>query len=102
MLTEFKGTFRDRFEGEKEYHITETVKENGLYEYTVFCPFSSRSTTVNSRVKLDQVACNGCLRAYQIYRPQAEEMRGVPRRDEEMRGAGRRPESASYVSTRSA
>jgi|GEM_PF-4883196 len=70
MLTEFKGTFRDRFEGEKDYHITENVKENGIFEYTVFCPFSGRSTTVQSRVKLDQVACNGCLRAYQIYRPQ--------------------------------
>jgi len=81
MLTEFKGTFRDRFEGEKEYHITENSKENGIFEYTVFCPFSGRSTTVQSRVKLDQVACNGCLRAYSVYRPQAAqstEYRGAP------------------------
>jgi hypothetical protein len=73
MITEFKGTFRDCFEGEKEYHITENVRENGIFEYAVFCPFSSRTTTVQSRVKLDKVACNGCLRAYQIYRPQAVE-----------------------------
>ena len=80
MLTEFKGTFRDRFEGEKEYHITEDAKENGIFEYTVFCPFSGRSTTVQSRTKLDHVACNGCLRAYQVYRPQAVEpaAHGVP------------------------
>ena len=83
MLAEFKGTFRDRFEGEKEYRITENVRENGIFEYTVFCPFSNRSTTVQSRVKLEQVPCNGCLRAYQIYRPQPAE-------------------SAAYASTRSA
>ncbi len=73
MLTKFKGTFRDRFEGEKEYHITEDARENGIFEYTVFCPFSNRSTTIESRVKLDQVACNGCLRAYQISRTQRRE-----------------------------
>jgi hypothetical protein len=83
MLTEFKGTFRDRYEGEKEYDITENVRENGIFEYTVFCPFSSRTTTVQSRVKLDQVVCNGCLRAYVIYRPQPAE-------------------SAAYAGTRSA
>ncbi len=76
MLTEFKGTFRDRFEGEKEYHITENARENGIFEYTVFCPFSSRTTIVQSRVKLEQVACNGCLRAYQIHRPQPVESAG--------------------------
>ena len=73
MLTEFKGTFRDRFEGEKEYHITENAKENGFFEYTVFCPFSNRSSVVQSRVRLEQVSCNGCLRAYQIYRAEAVE-----------------------------
>ena len=76
MLTEFKGTFRDRFEGEKEYHITENAKENGFFEYTVFCPFSNRSSVVQSRVRLEQVSCNGCLRAYQIYRPEAVESTG--------------------------
>jgi hypothetical protein len=70
MLTEFKGTFRDRFEGEKEYRVTENVRENGIIEYTVFCPFSNRSMTIQSRVKREQVACNGCLRVYQIYRSQ--------------------------------
>jgi hypothetical protein len=70
MLTEFKGTFRDRFEGEKEYRITENVRGNGIFEYTVFCPFSNRSMTIQSRVKREQVECNGCLRAYQIHRPE--------------------------------
>jgi hypothetical protein len=70
MLTEFKGVFRDRIQGEKEYHITENALENGTFEYVVFCPFSNRSTTVRSRVKLEQVECNGCLRAYVIHRPQ--------------------------------
>jgi len=73
MLTEFKGIFRDRFEGEKEYRITENAKENGFFEYTVFCPFSNRSSIVQSRARLDQVSCNGCLRAYQIHRPEAVE-----------------------------
>ena len=70
MLTEFKGIFLDRIQGEKEYHITENAQENGTFEYVVFCPFSKRSTTVRSRVKLEQVECNGCLRAYAIHRPQ--------------------------------
>jgi hypothetical protein len=34
------------------------------------CPFSNRSTAVRSRVKLEQVECNGCLRVYVIRRPQ--------------------------------
>jgi hypothetical protein len=70
MLTEFKGIFRDRIEGEKEYRITENSLENGTFEYTVCCPFSNRFTTIQSRVKLEQIECNGCLRAYVIHRPQ--------------------------------
>jgi hypothetical protein len=53
MLTEFKGIFRDRIQGEKEYRITENALENRTFEYVVFCPFSNRSTTVRSRVKLE-------------------------------------------------
>ncbi len=70
MLTEFKGIFRDRIQGEKVYRITEKALENGSFEYTVFCPFGNRSTTIQSRVKREEVECNGCLRVYMIYRPQ--------------------------------